>query len=173
MNDASKKSDKPSPWYTHRWPWLLMLGPAAAVVAGIHTTWLAYSHPDALVAGDYYKQGQAINQDLRRERAAAALGLSLRLQYLPAAGKLDGVISGNGTAGKNEMLRLRLVHSTLPEKDMEMAVQPGADGAFSVALPMLNQARWSIMLENMERDWRLVGDWRWPSEPEVTIAAME
>ena len=29
------------PWYRHRWPWLLMLGPFVVVVAAAITLWLA------------------------------------------------------------------------------------------------------------------------------------
>ena len=64
-----------APWYRHRWPWLLMLGPFAVVVAGFVTMWISFTGADALVVDDYYKQGKAINQDLRRDRVAATLGL--------------------------------------------------------------------------------------------------
>jgi hypothetical protein len=30
-----------TPWYRHRWPWLLMLGPAIVVIAGVATLALA------------------------------------------------------------------------------------------------------------------------------------
>src|SRR3712207_6000995 len=83
------------PWYKHRWPWLLMLGPAVVVVAGVYTTYLAFSQPDALVVDDYYKQGKAINQDLRRDRAAASMALEAMLRYDPATGKLAGTIASH------------------------------------------------------------------------------
>jgi hypothetical protein len=62
------------PWYAQRWPWLLMLGPVLVILAGSYTCWLAFSRQDALVVDDYYKQGRAINQDLRRDRVATAMG---------------------------------------------------------------------------------------------------
>lgn len=37
------------PWYRQLWPWLLILPPAAAVVGGFATLYLAVSRPDALV----------------------------------------------------------------------------------------------------------------------------
>jgi hypothetical protein len=40
------------PWYRHRWPWLLMSGPAIVVVAGIATTIIAVRTADPMVA-DY------------------------------------------------------------------------------------------------------------------------
>ena len=51
-----------TPWYRDPWPWILMAGPAAVVVAGAITLWIAFASADGLVAGDYYKQGLAINQ---------------------------------------------------------------------------------------------------------------
>ncbi|MES2534813.1 MAG: FixH family protein [Pseudomonadota bacterium] len=165
-----KRTDKPRPWYTHRWPWLLMLGPALVILAGGYTTWLAFSRPDALVVDDYYTQGKAINQDLRRDRAAAALGLVSTLAYEPAAGKLTGTLLGKGVpvGGK---IRLRMVHSTLPEKDFSLDVQPDQRGGFAVALPMLEKARWQVLIENERRDWRLSGAWIWPQQQGITIKA--
>ncbi|MDB5935308.1 MAG: cytochrome oxidase assembly protein, partial [Massilia sp.] len=37
------------PWYTHRWPWLIMLGPAVVIVGGSFATYLAITRPDAMV----------------------------------------------------------------------------------------------------------------------------
>ena len=63
------------PWYREPWPWLLMLGPAGAIIAGAFTVWLAVVHEDGLVADDYYKQGLAINKVIRRQSQAVQLGL--------------------------------------------------------------------------------------------------
>ena len=41
---------KSLPWYRHRWPWLLMSGPAIVVVAGIATTVIAVRTNDPMVA---------------------------------------------------------------------------------------------------------------------------
>src|SRR5690606_12272744 len=113
-----------APWYTHRWPWFLMLGPVLVLVTGAFTAYLAISHPDALVAGDYYKKVKAINQDLRRERAALALNLRLELGFDTDEGRLTGRVAGAYGA---KPLILRLVHATQPEKDLTLRVMPGAD----------------------------------------------
>ena len=55
------------PWYREPWPWILMSGPAAVIVAGAVTTWMAFASADGLVADDYYKRGLAINAVLKRE----------------------------------------------------------------------------------------------------------
>ncbi len=61
-------------WYREPWPWIVMIAPAAAVLGGAVMLWLAISTYDGLVSDDYYKQGLAINQVLRRDERAAELG---------------------------------------------------------------------------------------------------
>ncbi|HEY5798877.1 MAG TPA: FixH family protein [Burkholderiaceae bacterium] len=155
-------------WYAHRWPWILMLGPALVLIAGFYTGYLAYTHPDALVAGDYYKKGKAINQDLRRERAAAALNLRLTLRFDAGAGALRGQLSGRAARGP---LILKLVHATQPDKDVLLHVTPDEDGMFETRMPALARSRWQVMLEDEARTWRLGGAWHWPQEREVVFAA--
>mgnify|MGYP003949294939 CR=1 FL=1 len=57
------------PWWKHGHVWLLISGPAAVVVAGLLTAWIAVASPDPVVAEDYYRQGVEINKQLARERA--------------------------------------------------------------------------------------------------------
>jgi hypothetical protein len=157
-----------APWYTHRWPWLLMLGPLLAIVAGSFSAYLAISRPDALVAGDYYKKGKAINQDLRRERAALVLGMGLELGFEAGEGRLKGRVSGQAGSGP---LVLRLVHATQPEKDLVLRVTPLADGTFALPLPALERTRWHVLMENQGGTWSLGGAWNWPAERSVRIGA--
>jgi hypothetical protein len=158
------------PWYTHRWPWLIMLGPFLVVLAGSYTIWIAFTRQDALVVSDYYKQGTAINQDLRRDRVATRMGLHADLQFDPAVGRLSGQISGTAGSQTGE-LTMQLIHPTLPEKDIKFPIQADANGRFSIALPMLEAARWQILIENAKRDWRLDGFWSWPQQHATFIKA--
>jgi len=170
MQTALNNDQAVQPWYTHRWPWFLMLGPFLVVLAGTFTGWLAYSRPDALVVGDYYKQGSAINRDLRRDRTAADLQLHLSLRYDPAAGKLSGVLDGSRLAPGGKIL-IRLVHSTLPEKDILREAQPDSRGNFTVDLAMLEMARWQIVVEDQANNWRLTGIWAWPKQQAIELKA--
>jgi hypothetical protein len=158
-----------TPWWRQRWPWLLMLGPFIVLLAGLYTGWLAFSQPDALVVGDYYKRGKAINQDLRRDRAASELGITAVLRYDPARGVLTGKIDSHSAMPATVLLRL--AHATQPAKDIVLAVHPAPDGAFGAALPMLERTRWQVLVESGQRDWRLEGRWHWPIQPEVMLVA--
>mgnify|MGYP003483309219 CR=1 FL=1 len=158
------------PWYTHRWPWFLMLGPALVLVAGGYTGYLATTRQDAVVVDDYYKKGKAINQDLRRDKRASAMQLAFAASHDPAAGTLEGTLT---SAGKpvTAPFRIRLAHSTLPQKDMELEAVPASSGRFSTALPLLEQARWRVVVEGLEGDWRLAGTWQWPQQRALELRA--
>ena len=47
----------PKPWYRHVWPWLLIVPPAAAVIGGSITLYLAVTRPDTLIRKDCIKDG--------------------------------------------------------------------------------------------------------------------
>jgi hypothetical protein len=158
------------PWYRHRWPWFIMLGPFLAIVAGSYTGWLAFTHQDPLVVGDYYKRGKAINQDLSRDRAASALGLAATLRYDAQRAVIEGTIRSHGNAHP-EALLLHLAHATLPEKDIKLTLKPDADGAFSAPLAMLERTRWQVTISNAKGDWKLDATWQWPAQRDIEILA--
>ncbi|NUU00976.1 FixH family protein [Herbaspirillum robiniae] len=163
-----------APWYRHRWPWLLMAGPAIVVVAGLSTVWLAVVRGDALVADDYYKQGKAINKDLRRDREAWRLGAQIALSYDPAARLLRGRVQMKQMPAAGEQGRtlfLSLVHPTQPAKDRALIAQAAADGSFAVPVDELEQARWRLVAEDGSRAWRLHGSWSWPQQRQVEMSA--
>lgn len=170
MHSTNALEPPSTPWYRHLWPWLIMLGPFLVVLAGSYTIWLSYSQQDALVVGDYYRQGKAINQDLRRDQAASRLGLSLALRFDAAAGRLSGVMRGAQGVPQGAMT-LRLVHSTRPEKDIVLPVVADGQGRFEVSLPMLEMARWQVMLEDRGRTWRINGAWPWPQQATAALSA--
>jgi hypothetical protein len=169
MPTSTLMSSRPEPWYRHRWPWLLMAGPVTVVVAGAITMWISFSGADALVVDDYYKQGKAINQDLRRDRVAASMGLSMTLRFDAATGSLLGQVRGiDNTAA----LSLLLIHPTMPAKDLRLIAVPDRQGNFSIALPLLERALWQVQLEDVARTWRLHGDWAWPQQKYTDIQAV-
>jgi hypothetical protein len=158
------------PWYAHRWPWLLMLGPFLVVIAASYTGWIAFTRQDAMVVEDYYKQGNAINQDLHRDAVATKLGLSLNAHYDVANGKLSGKLlsSSQPIAGK---IAIHLAHATQPEKDIQLQAQLDAQGDFEAALPALDMGRWGVTVENEQHEWRLMGTWLWPQQRTIELKA--
>jgi len=138
------------PWYRERWPWILMSGPATVIVAGAATMWIAFASADGVVAGDYYKRGLAINQDLQREQRAAqrSIGAEVRLE----AGKVQVRLSGAAP----EALFGLLVHATRAGHDQRLRLARTAPGLYETEMPALPAGRWSLVLEDPRREWRLV-----------------
>jgi len=140
------------PWYRERWPWLLMAGPAAVIVAGAITTWIAFSTADGLVAEDYYKQGLAINKVLKREDAAARLGISAAIMLEPD--RLDVQLSG----AQPEVIFAYLAHATRAGHDLRLRLVRSPAGRYQAPLPPLPAGRWRIALEDPAGTWRVVGE---------------
>jgi len=63
----------PRPWYRHVWPWLLIVPPAAAVIGGSITLYLAVTRPDTLIRKDCVKDGVTMvcGEEAQRVRDAA------------------------------------------------------------------------------------------------------
>lgn len=158
------------PWYKQRWPWLLMFGPVFVIVAGSFAAYLAITRPDAMVVDDYYKQGKAINQDLRRDRAAAALALSFEAHYDAGRAVLSGSMRGAG-APLAAPLHIYLAHPTQPDKDIKLLVQPDSAGNFTAPLAGLEHTHWQVVVEGARREWRLARSWSWPGQPTLEIRA--
>lgn len=137
------------PWYRERWPWLLMAGPAAVLVAGAATTWIAFASADGLVADDYYKQGLGINRQLAREEAARRMGITAKVELSSRI-----LISLQGAAP--EALFVHLAHSTRAGHDVRLRLVPVQEGGYAAALPALPPGRWRIVIEDPRGTWRIL-----------------
>jgi len=138
-----------TPWYREPWPWLLMAGPAAVVVAGAATTWIAFASADGLVAEDYYKQGLGINRRLAREDAAREQGITARIE-------LSSTITVELTGAAPEALCVHLAHATRAGHDLRLKLVPVEEGRYAAALPALPPGRWRIAIEDPRGAWRIL-----------------
>lgn len=150
----------PEPWYRQRWPWLLMIAPAAAFFGGIVTMWIAFHTTDSLVVDDYYRQGKAINAQFARDRQALALGLRGTLEIDASGQSVVRLTSAQG-APLPATLELKVLHATLARLDRSVELVRGPDGAYRTSAPLVTTApvagKWRIQVEDVARQWRLVG----------------
>jgi hypothetical protein len=144
------------PWYREPWPWILMSGPAAVLVAGVITTWIAFDSADGLVAQDYYKQGLAVNRVLEREERAARLGVAARVDLPGDRHRIVVALTG----AQPQELRVRFAHATRAGYDLALGLVRVGEGRYEAAVPhALPQGRWNVHIEAPKGEWRLAGEW--------------
>ena len=73
QNEPSAPQLDDKPWWKYGHVWLLIAGPAAVVVAGFITLYLAISRPDPVTDQDYYRKGIEMNK--ARENAENVQGM--------------------------------------------------------------------------------------------------
>lgn len=138
-----------TPWYREPWPWLLMAPPAAAVLAGIATIWIAVASADGLVADDYYKQGLALNKVIAREERAQALGISA--QVAMSGGRIRVRLEGAAP----EAVFVHLAHRTRAGYDQRLRLVP-AGKVYEADMAPLAPGGWRVWIEDPRGSWRVV-----------------
>lgn len=157
MNTAADNDD--APWYRHLWVWLVMIPPAAAVVAGFITAWLA-GGPPALVVDDYSEIAMATEQSQNRDRQARQYGLAADIS-LPAEGASPASLQLVLRATQSgflapAQLQLQFIHPTREELDQALILERAGD----LYTGTLNRpaSRVYVQLEDLDGQWRLVGE---------------
>lgn len=153
----SLRSGDSHPWYKQRWPWLLMAGPLAVIIAGVVTTWLAIVSNDGLVTDDYYKQGLAVNQSLQRDHFASSLGLNG--DVMRAGGSVRLFIRANEEVVLPKALMFKMAHPTRAGHDQQIEMLQEGIGFYSGKLDETLGGRWLVSIEDPAGKWRLQGEW--------------
>ena len=165
MHAARPEPSRPRPWYREPWPWILMAGPAAVIVAGFFTMALAFRTEDGLVADDYYKQGLAINQVMRRSERARELNLKAQVSFSGA--RVRVVLQGDEAPPG---LRLRWVHPTRAGYDQSVVLHAASRGVYEGSLVPSGGETRRLVLEDTGSNWRLTGTWNGRAEA-LSLAA--
>jgi uncharacterized protein len=150
------KDSAARPWYREPWPWFLALGPAAVVMGGALTLWLALASNDGLVASDYYRRGLAINQLLARQQAAVRMQYSAQVTFSADGRNVRVKMDGNGQLPAT--LQLRLAHPTRAGLDEVVVLQAIHAGDFAANLGVPVAGRRLVFLEDAAHTWRLTGE---------------
>lgn len=162
MNAIATQS--PKPWYREKLVWLLIAPPAVSIAAGMTMLYLAIASNDGLVVDDYYRQGKAINQVLKRDEAARAYAAHADL----TVAHNHVVLTLTGTAATPANMQLKFLHATRDVHDVTLALTHAIDGRYRARLPPLSPGRWYVQLEG--DDWRLLGSMVLPRDVRVALA---
>ena len=162
------------PWYRHPEPWLLLIAPLAAVVAGMVTLWLALHSNNSLVVDDYYREGRAINQTFARDALAHQLGLIAQWEVDGRANRARLNLSAFDQKHFTQPDRLfvRLIHATDADLDHRLVMTRVGDSRWEAPFAPPAPARWALQIENPDRTWRLQGALNDPAATQRLRAAV-
>ena len=150
------------PWYRHFWVWFIIFPPAAAVVGGVVTAWIA-GPPPAQVVDDYGQIAMVTAQRAARDRRAADYGVLATIS-LPADGERgDDTVQvdldwADPAFVQPLRLALKFVHPTRSQLDRTV-IMSGEYGRYTGAVT-LRESRYYAELSDPEGDWRLTGEIR-------------
>lgn len=167
MNTTAAQPLKNRPeksWYREKIVWLLIAPPAMSIVVGMTLLYLAIASSDGLVVDDYYRQGKAINQVLKRDEAARSYSARAELTLADN----EAVLTIAGTAATQSTLQLKFLHATRDVNDVTLTLERALDAHYRAALPPLSPGRWYVQLEG--RDWRLLGSIALPRDRRLALA---
>lgn len=168
--------NSPQPWYREPFAWLVLGIPAATIIWCIILYNVAVSQPVHMVSDDYYNDGMGINQELHRDRQAAALGISAGIAFAE-----NGEIRIELQSPRQlpwQDLSLELIHPTLGQQDRALtaSLQQGLDQAddattavYIAQAPQLMNGRWYLDLRDPQNQWRLKGEATLPRSSHVTL----
>lgn len=140
------------PWFREPWPWLLMVPPAAAVLGGLATLYLAGGVP-AMVVEDYGRIGEISEQRRVLDERAATLGAVARVFVDPPGDSRVAIDLELAGAEPPVRIRLALRHPQSAGRDA-VAWLGRVDGRYEgrIARP-----GGRLHLELDGDDWRLAG----------------
>jgi hypothetical protein len=154
-------------WYREPWPWILMSGPAAAVVGSLVSAYLAVKGADPVVDENYYEHGLQINSQLARLQQAIRMNLRTDLQVAGVRrGEEVRVRVASSEPLHDTVIRVRLVdqRGEYTERSAVLGRVPGSAEVASfqgqwLQAPddrlTLSGGRWRAVIEG--NDWRLEG----------------
>ena len=149
----SAHDETPRAWHREPFVWLVIAFPAAAVIAGFVTMYLAVVSWDGLVVDDYYKRGLEINRLLDRERRAGDLGLALDVAVDAEAGTM--LLTLNAAAGFEypQAIDALVFHATREGLDRTFRLHRVGDASYRAAGVAIPPGRWYV--EVGTPDWRV------------------
>lgn len=165
--DASDTSKRTPSWYRHFWPWVVFGIPAATIVAGVVTLYLASKTQDSLVADDYYKQGLAINRVLDKVASANRQQIQARLNM--SGNHFEITLSGKADPWPDS-LSLYLLHPTLGARDHTFLLRRrGKDLVYDSDQELPSSGHWNIRLLPNGEDWQINDSIRLPLNGEARL----
>ena len=149
MNSAAAES----PYRANPVFWIMLLLPAAAVVGGLATLFIALRSADRPLPANYHSEGVHLDHDFALARAAAVHGIELSLASGAAAGECTASL--RHAPDDPESLSLLFTNGVDPGLDRVMLLRRAQPGEYRGACTALPSGRWYVVLEDAAGGWAI------------------
>ena len=151
MNDQNR------PWYKEPYVFMLIAFPLSSVIVCTILITFATNTKDTLVRDNYYKDGLAINQELKWDKKAKSWDIRAELTV---KGNTATFVLLNTRQVAPNMLQLKLSHPTLAESDRDSLMQltqekQNGKPVYQGFIDDLTDGRYYVQVESPEQSWRL------------------
>ncbi len=141
------------PWFKEPYVWLMLGLPTASVIACIFLISLAVSTKDTLVRDNYYKDGMAMNQELKWDKKAKNMDIKLSLSITKNSAEIH-ILSSR--LNPSTTLQLKISHPTLADKDRDAFLQLKPNTKmYQGFIDEVEEGRYYIQVESAEQQWRI------------------
>jgi len=152
------------PWYRQFWPWFIIALPAASVIGGLTTLWIALQSTDSLVLNSADGVRNASDRQIAAERFASEAGLTALVAINPETGAVSAVIRSGDLDAEPETLDFELSHPAFADRDQAITLtraMPDEAGnpVWVGHFARVPQGRFYAVLRSGNA-WRLTAEWR-------------
>lgn len=152
------RSQAPSPWYHHRWPWFIVAVLGISVVLSLAMLALALNGQDSPVPDRYYDAGKGVARDLAADVRAQQLDQRAELTFDSLTGEVRLRLSGGS---QPDSLQLNLIAATQAERDLHLRLSRAFQGQKGISeyrgqLSEAVSGRFTLELLGASRE----GEWR-------------
>jgi len=158
-----------TPWYKQGWPWALISIPLLTIIACSVTIYIAFNTDDSLVKDNYYKEGLAINQSIKRIEHARSISAIATIEIDKQANLIHLNFQSSQTPPNRIVLKFS--HPTLENKDQDFELAHLTGDDYAAELNNLEEAYWHIHLEDGSKTWLLKSRWLYPNKSKISIDA--
>ncbi len=142
-----------SPFRSNPVFWIMWLLPAAAVVGGFATLFIALRGADRPLPATYHWEGEHLDRDFAQARLAAAHGIEVTVELQPAAGECRATLHN----APDDPSSLTLLLSNVADAGFDRVILLRRDraGSYHGACAPLPPGRWRVALEDAAGAWAI------------------
>ena len=157
-------------WWREPMVWLVLTLPMLAVVAALTSVWIAYRHAPN-VYPSYYDQGT--NVIAAKDMDTRAHSLSLSANFKVTGDSMLSVLLNGKKPIKPQNLVLKMAGPSKSDAASRVVLSLKQDhtGKYSTTLPPMATGQYKLVLEPIDRAWRLVGIWEAPFSGTLRLVA--